>query len=120
MAEGVGNEAAAAGNARGWFKFSSQRPVLSVRDFVVIPQHAKGEPLAVAWGEVLCYNDAGTRVRYDTTTEEGSSGSPCLTVDLDIFGLHHAAGKNRQFNQAIPFDMIARDLQQNNKDLVLG
>jgi hypothetical protein len=52
-------------------------------------------------------------VRYDTSTDLGSSGSPCLTVDLEIFGLHHATDpmRNPQYNQAIPLDMIASDLK---------
>jgi hypothetical protein len=116
LAENMGNARTATGDERGWFDLKAERPVLAVRDYVVIPQHAEGHPLKVAWGAVLSFNSLGTRVKYDTTTDSGSSGSPCLTIDLDVFGLHHATDpkKKPEFNQAIPLDIIARDLQLNN------
>jgi V8-like Glu-specific endopeptidase len=113
LAESIGARPSPTGRTRGWFDIAAERPLLAVRDFVVVPQHAKGRQLEVAWGSVLSFTSLGTRMRYDATTDEGSSGSPCLSTDLDIFGLHHATDpkKNPQFNQAIPIDVIARDLK---------
>jgi hypothetical protein len=97
---------------RGWFKLSADAPVVTLRDFVVIPQHAEGHALKIAWGSIVAFPAAGNRVRYDTTTFGGSSGSPCFTADLDIVGLHHAAEAkhNPSYNQAVPLWLIARDL----------
>jgi hypothetical protein len=72
---------------RAWFSLAPERALLAVRDFVVVPQHPGGETLSVAWGNVLAFNSAATRVRYDAITDNGSSGSPCFTADLDIFDL---------------------------------
>jgi hypothetical protein len=113
LAENVGDTPGPGGKKRGWFEITADRPVLALRDFVVIPQHAEGHPLEVAWGAVLSYNSSGNRIRYDATTDLGSSGSPCLTADLEIFGLHHATEpeNNPTFNQAVPLDLIANDLK---------
>jgi hypothetical protein len=113
LAEKIGDAPAPPGSTRGWFDLLADRPLLAVRDYVVIPQHARGRPLEVAWGAVLGFSSLGTRVRYDTSTDCGSSGSPCFTVDLNIFGLHHATDPKKipQYNQAIPLDMIVTDLK---------
>jgi Trypsin-like peptidase domain/Effector-associated domain 1 len=99
---------------RGWFDLKANRPLLALRDFAVVPQHPAGGALKVAWGGVLGFNGSGNRVRYDTRTEAGSSGSPCFTVELEIFGLHHATAPEKQpkFNQAIPLDLICKDLTE--------
>ncbi len=117
LAESVGNQCASDGKNRGWFSLTGERPLLAVRDFVVVPQHAQGRTLEVAWGGVLDFNGLGTRVRYDTSTEAGSSGSPCFSVDLELFGLHHATDpiQKPKFNQAIPLDLIASDLKAKGK-----
>lgn len=109
----VGEAAGPSGAQRGWFDLAAERPVLAMRDFVVVPQHAQGRVLEVAWGAALSFNTPGNRVKHDATTDTGSSGSPCMTVDLDIFGLHHATdpNPNPKFNQAIPLDIIYKDLQ---------
>jgi hypothetical protein len=116
LAERLGDTPGMTGNKRGWFDLAGDRPLLPVRDFVVIPQHASGNTLTVAWGNVLSFNPATTRVRYDATTNPGSSGSPCFTADLEIFGLHHATDPvtNPQFNQAVPLDLIGADLKKKN------
>jgi hypothetical protein len=102
------------GKPRGWFKLPADNPVIALRDFIVIPQHAGAQDLKIAWGSVVAFPGAGNRLRYDTTTEHGSSGSPCFTADLDIVGLHHAAEAkhNPTYNQAVPLWLVARDLRQ--------
>lgn len=113
LSKNIGAAPVAADAQRGWFNLSDKRPLVTIRDFIVIPQHPRGRRLEVAWGSVLNFNGSGTRVRYDATTDAGSSGSPCLTVDLEIFGLHHAAAprQNPEYNQAIPLELIASDLK---------
>src|SRR6202011_4123925 len=101
---------------RGWFKLTDDFPMVTMHDFIVIPQHAAGEKLTIAWGSVVAFPGSGNRLRYDATTAGGSSGSPCFTADLDIVGLHHAAEPihNPTFNQAVPLWLIARDLEAKN------
>jgi hypothetical protein len=116
LVDHIGEQAVGDDDRRGWFNLQTERPLLAIRDFVIVPQHAEGRKLEVAWGSVLNFSSLGTRVRYDTSTGAGSSGAPCLTVDLEIFGLHHARdpSANPQFNQAIPLELIARDLESKN------
>jgi hypothetical protein len=96
--------------ARGWFKLSEALPVVNLRDLVLVPQHPKGRPQEVAWGEVTKYEVEKSQVRYDTSTEEGSSGAPCLTVELKLFGLHTNGGSTD--NRGIPIRLIAADLRE--------
>jgi V8-like Glu-specific endopeptidase len=114
LADDFGNTRTSQGNERGWFKLDGPRPLLAVRDFAVVPQHPEGQKLGVAWGSVVDFNGPANRVRYDTRTGSGSSGSPCFTIELDLFGLHHATDPKvvPKFNQAIPLDLIAKDLKQ--------
>lgn len=112
LAEDFGKVPTLQGNDRGWFELNAQRSLLAIRDFAVVPQHARGRKLEVAWGSVLGYNTPTNRVRYDTRTDEGASGSPCFTVELELFGLHHASDPvAAKYNQAIPLDLIAKDLK---------
>jgi hypothetical protein len=116
LVDPIGEQVVGADDRRGWFDLQTERPLLALRDFVVVPQHPQGRKLEVALGSVLNFTSLGTRVRYDTSTDAGSSGAPCLTVDLEIFGLHHATDPSTspQFNQAIPLELIARDLKSKN------
>jgi Trypsin-like peptidase domain/Effector-associated domain 1 len=105
---------------RGWFTLAADTPVVALHDFVLIPQHAEGHALSVAWGSVVSFPAAGNRLRYDVTTRPGSSGAPCFTADLEIVGLHHAAEAkaNPTYNQAVPLWLIARDLDSKSIKLV--
>lgn len=101
------------GDERGWFELSRDPIVTMVGDLVVIPQHASGEPASIAWGKIVELPAHGLRLRYDTTTEGGSSGSPCFSPDFELIGLHHAADPDSRpdFNQAIPIWRVARDIE---------
>ena len=74
----------------------------------------------MAHGVCLGNNGNNTRIRHNANTEGGSSGSPCFTVDLYLFGLHHAGDPNfdpdhkPDYNQAIPISNIVSHLQANN------
>lgn len=113
LADTVGTGRDAGGNERGWFELRTDSRLVAMRDFVVIPQHAEAQPLEIAWGQVVAFPATGYRLRYDTTTEAGSSGSPCFTIDLGLLALHHAADpkNNPTYNQAVPLWLVARDLQ---------
>lgn len=89
---------------------------MSIDDFVMIPQHPDGRPLELAFGALLKYNDAANRVRYDTNTEPGSSGSPCFDISLQPFALHHASGpaKNLGYNQGVPLREIIKLMKTRN------
>ena len=68
LVEQIGSLPGRSNNPRGWFELETDGPVVTLRDFVVIPQHAEGHPLEIAWGSVVAFPASGHRVRYDTTT----------------------------------------------------
>jgi hypothetical protein len=98
-------------------KWIAVKPTL--HDFVADPaiyivQHPDGKPMQVAIDAdaVVGVAKNGTRVRYTTTTEPGSSGSPCFSANWELVALHHAgdpkyyAGLRPEFNQGIPINAI--------------
>jgi hypothetical protein len=95
---------------RGFYPLDPAPRLLAVGDFVVVTQHANAQLLALALGTVTDFPGKALRLRYDVTTEPGSSGSPCLSAELDPIGLHHAAepGARPTYNQAVPIWLIAR------------
>lgn len=88
----------------------------AAHDFLKSPalfilQHPDGEPLklAIDTESVIAVNPNGSRVRYRTNTEAGSSGSPCFDSKWNLVALHHLGDPNwgvPKFNQGIPFTAI--------------
>jgi hypothetical protein len=102
------------GGKRGWVKASTLPALPEPTDIVFIVQHPKGEALKLAVGAVIKRNDNNSRVRYDTNTDKGSSGSPCFDAKLDLVALHHGGDpdwdKPAEFNQGIPMETILNNL----------
>ena len=94
-------------------------PIVAQRDFLVIGQHPGGDEAQIAFGEVVELPQSGLRYRYDVTTEPGSSGSPVLSLDLELVGLHHASDPdlNPRYNQAVPIARIMARLKAEQIDL---
>jgi hypothetical protein len=97
------------GEARGWYRLDPLPRIVALNDFVFVCQHANGTELQLAFGEVVEFPGKASRLRYDTTTAGGASGSPCLTPELELVGLHHAADPDGhpRYNQAVPIWLIA-------------
>jgi hypothetical protein len=120
LARPVGNEpidknAAAGAPKRGWITFPPAQPPLDVGAALFIAQHPDGNPmkLTLDTDSVIAVNGNGTRVRYATNTEHGSSGSPCFDMDLSLVALHHMGDpvwKNAQYNQGVPIALIGARL----------
>lgn len=104
---------------RGWISIRRSQNSGSNKDHIFIFQHPEGAPMKMAIGELLGFNTAGNRMRYDADTLGGSSGSPVFNVDLDAIGLHHRGDPNAdaiamtaKFNQGIPMSRIISLLEQ--------
>lgn len=124
----VGEDARAGAPPRGWIKLSENSYPFPANTALNIVQHPEGEPLKIVLDTeaVIGVNANGTRVRYRTNTEHGSSGSPCFNMDWELVALHHSGDPNYeelhkpQFNQGIPTDAIYRLLKTRGKESSLG
>jgi V8-like Glu-specific endopeptidase len=114
LARPVGNEGVGGGTTRGWLRVSATPPVVLSDDIVMVPQFPDGRSLELSFGKALSYNESATRLRYDANTEEGASGSPCVTMALQPFGLHHASGPGRRlrYNQCVPLRLVIQRLRR--------
>lgn len=113
--EPIGKGAAAGGDPRGWISLPDNQPALDAGMPLLIAQHPDGMPLKLAMdtNSIIKINDNGTRVRYATNTEPGSSGSPCFNMDWSLVALHHMgdpAWLNPQFNEGVPAGPIKKRL----------
>lgn len=93
---------------RGWIDASPEPRPLAAGNQVFLLQHPQGQPLRLTIGTVTGFNAAGTRLRYNANSRDGSSGAPCLNADLRLVGLHHAhdPAYPPAWNQAIPVGLI--------------
>jgi V8-like Glu-specific endopeptidase len=79
--------------------------------------------LALDTQAVIGLNGNGTRIRYRTNTDPGSSGSPVFTMDWDIVALHHYGDPNWQnalFNQGVPIELIRQRIIKDGFENALG
>jgi hypothetical protein len=112
-------------STRGWIEMPSAAPALGLGTPILIVQHPLGNPVALAidTSGVQTINANGTRVRYSTNTEEGSSGSPCFDLTWGLVALHHYGDPlhdRAQFNQGIPIAAIRDRIDRQGKSAVLG
>jgi hypothetical protein len=108
---------------RGWVSLLDVPPAVEAHTTLLLVQHPREDkedrlrPMQLAIGSVLCFVGNGQRLRHDTRTLPGSSGSPCCNADLKLVGLHHAGDPidwpdfHGRFNQAIPIILVIQDLQ---------
>jgi Trypsin-like peptidase domain/Effector-associated domain 1 len=113
---------------RRWIEVPAVRYDFGAQLALYIVQHPDGKPMQVALDTeaVIGLNGNGTRVRYTTTTEPGSSGSPCFGPDWQWVAIHHGsdpkywAGGNPEFNEGIPTSAIRCLLTERGKADLLG
>ena len=104
---------------RGWIKLPDQvsADTFKARKPLLILQHPSHDKLklAVNMEAMIGPNPNGTRIRYRTNTELGSSGSPCFDADWTLIGLHHSGDTRVRptYNQGIPITLIRERLSSN-------
>ena len=114
LARPVGDEKVG-GVKRGWITVQAVPPAVLAEDILMVPQFPDGRSLELSFGKALEYNKSGTRLRYDANTQGGASGSPAMTMTLEPFGLHHAAGPGRSmYNQCVPLRLIVQRMIRQN------
>ena len=110
---------------RGWVEAPTTEYPFDPQSALSIVQHPDGDPMQVALDTegVLGRNGNGTRVRYTTTTQPGSSGSPCFSPDWELIALHHSGDPKyaslgrAEFNQGIPITAIQTLVATRNPSL---
>ncbi|MBA4065530.1 MAG: serine protease [Isosphaera sp.] len=131
LARPVGDEPAApkggaGGPRRGWLPLPAAAPALVPKMPLMIAQHPDGKPLklAVDTEAVIGVTAGGLRVRYATTTEAGSSGSPVFDLDWNLVALHHlgdpAYDHPPAYNQGVPIDKVRARVAAAGKAAALG
>jgi len=110
---------------RGWIPLPASLSKPPVGDPVQIVQHPDGASmkLVIDTNAVLKTDDNTPRIRYTTNTEPGSSGSPCLTMDWRLFGLHHYGDPEwlePKFNQGIPAALVRDMISKEQGGALLG
>jgi Trypsin-like peptidase domain/Effector-associated domain 1 len=79
-------------------------------DPLLILQHPDAMPLKLALGSITRLDQVANRLAYKVNTMPGSSGSPCLSLGLDVVALHHF-GSN-ETNRGVTLDAIVAKLQE--------
>ena len=111
---------------RGWIELPTEGYGFAKNTALNILQHPGGQPIKVAFDtsailEVDAVNGTGlngngTRVRYRTNTDHGSSGAPCFDANWNLVALHHAGDpsypklKKAEYNQGVPISRIRERL----------
>lgn len=105
-----GDKAEPTANPRGWIEPKPLPYSVTNGAPIFIVQHPEAKPLKLALDTkgVLGVNANGTRVRYVTNTEPGSSGSPVFNENWELIALHHSGDRRivPTYNQGIPFAAI--------------
>jgi V8-like Glu-specific endopeptidase len=123
------NPKAPNGEPRGWFKVPMGAVSLKPGDPLHIAQHPDARPLELALDTeaVIEISGNGTRVRYRTNTEPGSSGSPCCDATWNLVALHHVGDpkygsqcKKGEWNQGVLFDAIVKRIKERKKGELLN
>lgn len=115
--------------SRGWIAAQTFDHEFAKGSPLFVIQHPEGKPMQVALDSdaVLGQNSNGTRVRYTTNTEPGSSGSPCFDPNWDWIALPHSGDPNYyklktlpEYNEGIPLAAIIRYLKELGRSEIIG
>jgi hypothetical protein len=113
---------------RGWIEAPGEEHDFDSSPALHIVQHPAGRTLEVALDTdaVMGCNVNRTRVRYRTTTEPGSSGSPCFDANWRWVALHQSGdpmywqGRPATYNQGVPLAAIRRLAAARGADRAFG
>jgi hypothetical protein len=123
LAEPVGDQAIGQRPAdgesdrRGWYDLTAEPRKFDQAAPLMIVGHPLGRPLQLSYANPAGagLTPTGSRVRYQTNSEPGSSGSPVFDGHWRPVALHQAAGPgigdlvvaDGRFNQGVPLHLIA-------------
>jgi V8-like Glu-specific endopeptidase len=108
----------APGVERGFIEIPRESSELHAGAALHIVEYPKGGQLQIALqpNSILRVNQARTRVRYETYTDDGASGAPCFDKDWHLVALHRGSDpdwtRRPQFSEGIPIATIRDTLPQ--------
>ena len=113
------------GRPRGWYDLRAAPPLLQTDQTLLVLQHPAGQRLKLAFGPVVTLNANQTRLTHRVNTLSGSSGGPCLTLDMRLAALHHAgtprqAAPAEKLNAAVPIGSIMRHIDESGAGMIFG
>jgi hypothetical protein len=116
LAEPIGRQTRqrAGGVRRSWIRVRPPQVQLRNEDRIIIPQHPNGYHQRIDFGRFSeqdsAFDTSKTRLRYDTETDQGTSGAPCFDHRFALVGMHNAAFRPANIdlkkNQAIRIEPI--------------
>ena len=108
--------------SRGWLRLPDHPRVPPIDTPMVIVHHIMGHEMKLAFDTqgIRGMNANNTRIHYTANTESGSSGSPCLTLDLEPFAIHQGWSPTEKCNQGVPLWMIRDSIVAAGLNSVLG
>jgi Trypsin-like peptidase domain len=130
LAEGVGAQAigpdpdAGEVDRRGCYTLDGSPYLFEEAEPILIVGHPDGRPVQLSYASPAQVKETQSRnrVRYQTNTEAGSSGSPVFNRDWRVVALHQAGGPTSvpgefnlphgEFNQGIPISGIVAQLTE--------
>lgn len=120
LAEPAGQTMSLDGRERGWLRLLGDIPEPTPGLPLLIMQHPDGRPVKLAMADtgVKAVNRNRTRLTYCVNTEAGSSGSPCLTFDLELVALHHSGQAHH--NEGVPIATIVAHLDDAGRAALRG
>ncbi len=121
----IGGKAEPGAPRRGWIELPEKEHDFQPETPLFIMQHPKGAALKLALDTqaVVGLYGAGRRVRYTTSTEPGSSGSPVFDQNWNLVALHHSgdpASIMPSYNEGIPITLIGGRLREKGLGGYLG
>ena len=97
---------------RGWVDLPQTSQRLTKDSCLTVIHHPRPEALYLSPGVVTDVAQRGTRIRYRTATEGGSSGAPCFDYRWNVVAMHLGTRRTRAaaplYSEAIPIDEVRR------------
>lgn len=118
--DGVPGDAMVGNRPRGFVGIPVAAHEFKPRAPLIIVQHPGGRVMKIAIDTqgVIGVNSTGTRVRYRTNTQPGSSGAPCFNLRLELVALHRAGA--RDYNEGVPISVIRAHMEGSGLRHLLG
>ena len=93
---------------------------VKVNDELMLFSHPNGKAVKYSSGNFLGYMENGGRVRYDASSDYGSSGGPIMSPRFNCIALHAARSAEIPpvHNVGVPIELILADIENKSPGLL--